>query len=99
MRWKVRFFTHVHFKVVDEVTIIFSKNAEFGNLESENSVFDTSMQKTVKLLTNKSEFFFKFNAKKTTIQGMLHILFNHQDFEENQEISKFRINSRYFAKM
>ena len=69
------------------VGIIFSKNTEFGNLESENSIFDTSMQKTIKSQTNKSEKFKKSNAKKTTIQGMLHILFNHQDFEENQEIS------------
>ena len=68
------------------VTIISSKNTKFGNLESGNSLFHTSFQKTVKSRTNKSEKIKKFNAKKTTIQGMLHILFNRQNFEENQEI-------------
>ena len=73
--------------IIRIVTIIFSKNTEFGNLESENSIFDTSMQKTVKIRTNKSEKVKKIQRQKTTIQGMLHILFNHQDFEENQETS------------
>ena len=75
----------IFFKILDNY---FFKNTEFGNLESANSVFDTSMQKTVKNRTNKCEKFKKPNAKKkTTIQGMLHILFNQQTFEENQEIS------------
>ena len=65
----------------------FEKNTQFGNLESRNSLFHTSFQKTVKNRTNKSEKFKNSNAKNTTIQGMLHILFNQQNFEENQEIS------------
>ena len=66
----------------------FKKNTKFANLESGNSLFHTSFQKTVKNRTNKFGILKKFNAQKTTIHGMLHILFNQQNFEEKQEISK-----------
>ena len=50
--------------IIRIVTIIFSKNTEFGNLESENSVCHTSMQKTVKNRTNKGEKVKKIQRQK-----------------------------------
>ena len=45
------------------------------------------MQKTVNTRTNKSENLKHSTPTKKTIQGMLYVLFDHQDFEENQVTS------------